>query len=382
MPHFSQLRHRSISVLLVIVWNATASAEVPYAAAVGRLVKKHGIKADGPGVAILIVEPGKPAFMKGYGLARLRDDTPITPQTLFELASVSKTFTATATLILQERGKLSVDDDVRKYVPELPQYDVAHPVRIRDLLHHTSGLPDYLSFDGVPARHKNFWVNEDYAGEFARQREEHPLDFPTGQKYDYNNTNFMLLGLIIARVAKQSYGTFMQDQVFAPAGMKSTFVYESRQAATKERAALCAVGYEKHKKQWQETWGVPPYRMEEHLEVGDGAIWTNLEDMRQWDAALRQHKLVTQKTMQLAFQPSKTRDGETNTYGFGWEVYRDDSGGMNGFGHEGSWGGFRTSYYQYVVADRTTVILSNRGNFDPDAFWYELNDAVEEAEGE
>lgn len=376
----SYLTWTSGSVLLLSALVAESVANPPYSAAIDSLVKKHGFKADGPGVAILIVEPGKPAFMKGYGLARLRDKTPITPRTLFELASVSKTFTATAVLMLQERGKLAVDDDVRKYVPELPNYGPSRPIRISDLLHHTSGLPDYLSFDEVPSRHRDFWVNEDYASEFARQRQEHPLDFPTGQKYDYNNTNYMLLGLIVARVSKKSYGAFLHDEIFAPAGMKSSFVYENRQAATKERSLLCAIGYEKHKKQWQETWGVPPYRLEEHLEVGDGAVWSNLEDMRQWDAALREHKLITADSLQAALQPSKTKDGETNSYGWGWEVYRDDSGGMNGFGHEGSWGGFRTSYYQYVAADRTTVILSNRGNFDPDGFWYELNDAVEEAE--
>ena len=366
--------------VIVCLPSAAVAREPPFADAVDRLVKKHGIREDTPGVAILIVEPKKPAFMKGYGLARLRDNTPITRETLFELASVSKTFTATAMLMLDERDKLSLDDDVRKYVPELPNYDPARPIRIRDLLHHTSGLPDYLSFEGVPARNQGFWVNEDYAGEFARQRRKHPLDFPTGQKYDYNNTNYMLLGLIIARVAKKSYGAFMHDEIFASAGMKNTFVQEGRQSVGKDRAALCAIGYEKQKKQWQEAWGVPPYRMEEHLEVGDGAIWTNLEDMRQWDAALRDHKLIAKKTMQAAMQPSKTRDGETNSYGLGWEVYRDDDGHMNGFGHEGSWGGFRTSYYQYVAANRTTVILSNRGNFDPDAFWYELNDAVEASE--
>lgn len=380
MLSIAHIWYPRIGFWLLLLTSTAVCAAAPYTAAVDRLVKKHGVKPDGPGLAILIVEPGKPAFRKGYGLARLRDKTLITPHTLFELASVSKTFTATAILKLHERGKLSLDDDVRKYLPELPQYDPARPIRICDLLHHTSGLPAYLSFNGVPARHKNFWVNEDYAGEFTRQRQEHPLDFPTGEKYGYNNSNYMLLGLIISRLSQKSYGTFMHDEVFEPAGMKSTFVYESRQAVAKQRAALCAIGYEKHNQQWQETWGVPPYRMEQHLEVGDGAIWTNLDDMRQWDAALRQHKLIRRETMQMAFQPSKTRDGKTNSYGLGWEVYRDDSGGMNGFGHEGSWGGFRTSYYQYVAADRTTVILSNRGNFDPDAFWYELNDVVEKTQ--
>jgi CubicO group peptidase (beta-lactamase class C family) len=328
------------------------------------------------------VQPGKPVFKKGYGLARLRDKTPITPQTLFELASVSKTFTATATLMLQERGKLSLHDDVRKYVPELPKYDSARPIKIGDLLQHTSGLPDYLSFEDVPNHNRGFWVNEDYVREFAKRRNNFPLEFPTGQKYQYENTNYMLLGLIIARVSKRSFGRFMHDEIFEPAGMKSTFVYEDPKVVSNDRASHCAIGYEKKKKQWEESWGVPPYRSEQHLEVGDGAIWTSLDDMQRWDAALRGHKLISEATMKAALTPSRTRDGVTNDYGFGWQVYLDGSGIMNGFGHEGSWGGFRTSYYQYLAADRTTVILSNRGNFDPDNFWYALNDVVEQERGD
>lgn len=376
------LRLLFVAACAVFCTRETLADEASLARAVDRLVKKRGFTDDGPGVAILIVEPGKPVFKKGYGLARLRDKTEITPLTLFELASVSKTFTATATLILQEQGKLSIDDDVRKYLPELPKYDPAHPIKISHLLQHTSGLPDYLSFDDVPDHNRGFWINEDYVREFAKRRSSFPLEFPTGQKYEYENTNFMLLGLIIARVAKKSFGTFMHEEVFEPAGMQSTFVYENRKVVNHERAKDCAIGYEKQKKQWQETWGVPPYRAEQHLEVGDGAIWTNLDDMERWDAALREHKLISEKTMKAALTPSKTRDGQTNGYGFGWEVYMGDSKTMNGFGHEGSWGGFRTSYYQYVVADRTTVILSNRGDFDPDNFWYALNDVVEKERDE
>ncbi|HVX15310.1 MAG TPA: serine hydrolase domain-containing protein [Pirellulales bacterium] len=371
------LPHVALVVLLLV--SSRVAAETPLAAAIDRLVKKQGFTDEGPGVAILIVQPGRTTFKKGYGLAKLHPKTPITPETLFELASVSKTFTATGTLRLAEQKKLSIDDDVRDYLPELPEYDPQRPIRIRDLLQHTSGLPDYMQFADVPARHKDFWVNEDYAAEFARQREQHPLDFRTGRKYEYNNTNFMLLALIVERVSKRSFGTFLHDEVFAPAGMTSTFVYENPSAVPAGRGTLCAIGYEKTKKGWDAAWGVPPDRHETLLTVGDGAVWTNLADMAHWDAALRHHKLLNAATLREALKPSRTDDGQTNGYGLGWSVYLDDSGRMNGFGHDGSWGGFRTSYYHYQLADRTTVILSNRGSFDPDKFWYALNDVVEKA---
>lgn len=365
---------------------AAADAQEPVGherlvAAIDQLVEKSDITPDGPGIAILVQQPGRLLFKKGYGLANLKSRAPITSKTMFELASVSKSFTATAVLILHDRGQLSIDDDVRQYLPELPQYHENRPIRIRDLLHHVSGLPDYMSFENVPARHETWWSDEDYAAAFSKQRKEHPLDFPTGAKYEYNNTNYMLLGLLIERVAQKPFGLFLRDEVFVPAGMQNSFVYESPRAAPKEHAPGCirALGYEWRKKKqiWAEAWGAPPLREETLLTVGDGGIWTNLEDMALWDLAVREGKLLKEATWKMALKPSKTRDGKTNEYGLGWTLYRDDSGGLNGYGHEGSWGGFRTSYYRYLAADRTTVVLSNRGTFDPDKFWYGLEAAIE-----
>ena len=158
--------------------------------AIDQLVEAQGIQANEPGVAVLIHQPGKLLFQKGYGLATLQPERPITPHTRFELASVTKTFTATAVLLLHDRGKLSIEDDVRKHPPELPQYEQEQTICIRDLLQHTSGLPDYLQFEDVPARDKLFWVNADYLELFAKRRKQYPLAFPTGQKYVYNNTNY------------------------------------------------------------------------------------------------------------------------------------------------------------------------------------------------
>jgi CubicO group peptidase (beta-lactamase class C family) len=351
--------------------------------AIDDLVKKNGFTADGPGVAILVHQPGRLLFKKGYGLANLDKRIAITPQTMFELASVSKPFTATAVLILHDRGKLSVDDDVRKYIPELPEYRQRKPIHIRDLLHHVSGLPDYMSLQDVAARHKDYWVNEDYAGEFARQRSKFPLAFAPGQQYSYNNSNYMLLALVVERVSKKSFGTFLRDEVLTPAGMKDTFVYEGPDAVPRRPAPGCvnAIGYGKGMKKgvWKEQWGAPPFRNEELLTVGDGGVWCNLEDMARWDTALRQGTLLDPATVRSALTPSKTRDGKTNDYGFGWALYIDDARKMNGYGHDGDWNGFRTSYYRYLRADRTTVVLSNRGDFDTDKFWYALDEVIEKA---
>ena len=171
-PLRRMLRHAATFLGLATATAALAQDLHPskeLVAAIDKLVAKNGIDDDSPGVAIFIRVPGKLHFQKGYGLASVKDATPITPTTLFELASCSKPFTATALLILVDRGMLTLDDDVRDYIPELPEYDSDNPILVRDLLQHTSGLPEYFDFDdeGVPMRHKTYAVNEDYIGMFA-----------------------------------------------------------------------------------------------------------------------------------------------------------------------------------------------------------------------
>jgi CubicO group peptidase (beta-lactamase class C family) len=351
----------------------------PLARAIDQLVTEAGVTEETPGVAICIVQPGKWTFSKGYGLANLKEKTPITANTRFELASLGKPLTAIGVLILHDRSQLSLDDDIRKHLPELPVYDKSQPIKISHLLQHTSGLPDYMQMENVPAKNKDWWTNADYLPEFAKQQKAFPLTFATGQKYQYNNSNYMLLALLIERASGKSYADFMRDEVFLPAGMKETFVYHAPSAAPQgEALTTCALGYTRRPRGWVATWGLRPSRKETLLTYGDGAIWSSLEDLAKWDAALRSGKYLKPATAKKLLQPSRTRDGQTNQYGLGFVIYPGEKEGqLNGFGHDGDWGGFKTSYYQYTAADRTTIILSNKKDFDPDKFWYKLNDAIE-----
>jgi CubicO group peptidase (beta-lactamase class C family) len=334
--------------------------------AAAKLVQDAGIRSTAPGIAVLAVKPGRVLLMEGYGLANLARKEAISPCTRFDLASVSKTFTSTAVLILQERGLLSIDDDVRKYIAELPQYPNG-PLRIRDLLYHISGLTDYLELDSIPKSNGSFWVNADYLAALGKAK----LDFPIGRKYEYNNTNYMLLGLVVERAAKKRFGDMLREDIFVPAGMKNTFVYSSPTSIPENAAPPCnnAVGYESENKRWVARWGFPPgHRQEDHLEVGDGAVWTNLEDMVNWDTALRTNKLIKPATMKLALTGSRKNDH----YGLGWELYREGKGPLNGYGHGGYWRGFNTMYYNDLTDNNTVVLLSNRGNLDLDHFWEKL----------
>ena len=296
-------------------------------AGVDALVEKTGVKPTDPGLAVLITKPGGVLLMKAYGLADLRSRAPITRWTRFEIASVSKTFTATALLMLQQRGLVSVDDDIRKYIPELPHY-AREPIRIADMLHHVSGLPSYFDLKNVPKSHKTYWVSEDYPTELARQLPHFPLRFPTGRRYEYNNTNFLLMAVVVERVAGKPFAQFMHDEIFAPAGMVDTFIYDSPASVPVHSDHPCnnALGYEFKDKTWVENWGTVPARQETHLEVGDGAVWSNLVDMASWDAAVRTHRFLTPETMRRVLTPSRTRDGKTNAYGLGWALFMDRSG--------------------------------------------------------
>src|SRR5262245_21949837 len=172
---------------------------------VDALIARH-VKPNGPGCAVLVLRQGRVLHRKGYGLASVEHQAPVTPQTVFELASVSKQFTAAGVLLLVERGRLALDDDVRKHVPELPEFDPKRPIRITDLLHHISGLPEYLI--GVftakedPARLKTADVPRLIAGK--------KLVFPTGTKWKYCNTNYALLALVVERVTGKKFSAFMR----------------------------------------------------------------------------------------------------------------------------------------------------------------------------
>ncbi len=389
------LRHMLLHSYALLSLGAAAAAyaqdlrpSAELVSAIDRLVARNGIDDDSPGVAIFIRVPGKLHFQKGYGLANVKAQAAITPTTLFELASCSKPFTATAILILQDRGLLTLDDDVRDYIPELPEYDRDNPILIRDLLQHTSGLPEYFDFDdeGVPMRHKTYAVNEDYLGMFAKLKKDYPLQFRTGSKFEYTNSNFLLLASIVQRVAKKPFGEFVRDEIFIPAGMNHTFICQNPKSVPQEDEEEYnrAFGYEWHEKKeiWKPSWGTPPDWSQKVMVVGDGAVWSNLEDMAKWDSAVRAKKFLKPATWKEALTPSTTRKGKVLEYGKGWFIYANNDGSVYGYGHDGTWAGFENSYYRHLGSNRSTVILSNRDTLDTDDLWTALDALVEKHVGE
>ena len=188
-------------------------------------------KPDSPGCACGVINDQKLIYSKGYGMADLEHDVPITPQSVFYIASTSKQFTAASIALLALDKKLSLDDDIHTYFPEIPSY--GKPIRIYNLLHHTSGLRDHLDLVSLAGWHESDYVNNEMSLRLVAQ--QRGLNFETGTRYEYSNTNYMLLAEIVRKVSGKSLRLFAQERLFAPLGMNHTHVDDDYRQVVKQR---------------------------------------------------------------------------------------------------------------------------------------------------
>jgi len=307
---------------------------------------------DAPGAAVVVIQDGKIRHRKGYGLADLETRAPVRPETPFYLASVSKQFTAMGIMLLAEQGRLSYDDPVRKYFPELPAY--ADGITLRHLLHHTSGFPDYLNDRMVEDA-------TDFTNQQVLELMEHlkGLEFAPGERWDYSNSGYILLAMTVARASGQPFHRFMQEHVFRPLGMTSTRVYDESKPAIPNRArAYSREG---------NAFTLNDYHL---LTAGDGGTFSTAEDLAHWDRALYTEKLVKAATLRQAFTSGKLNNGKECGYGFGWSVgtFR----GLRTVSHGGGLGGFRTFILRFPDQQLSVIVLSNNGTFNSGATSYQI----------
>ncbi len=332
-----------------------------FAAALDSIFADAGIKADTPGAAVMVIDHGKVVFSRCAGLARLTDKKPITPQTTFELCSVSKSFTGAAILRLYDQGKLELEDDIRKFIPEMPVYDAKNSITILHVARMTSGMPDAMYAENVKSKNPDYLTNEDFAGEFARQRKKFPLKYPTGQGWEYSNTGYMVLGLLVERASKQSYSAFMKKEFFNPLGMKTAGVSATASIAPPNPA----YSYMREKDVFRFGCG-PPSIMPRPLllPVGHSCVYASLDDMERWDAGWRQGKIIKPATQKLALVPSTYGDNIPNVYAFGWGLTVAKGEGLRRMEHNGSYAGFETFIDRDVAEQRTLVVLCNVDSVD------------------
>jgi CubicO group peptidase (beta-lactamase class C family) len=285
--------------------------------------------------SVLVTRDGKALFSKGYGLANAEHQVPNTPQTRFRLGSITKQFTAMAILILQERGKFTVEDPIGKYLDDAPE--AWKGVTIHHLLTHTSGIPSYTA---DPEYGKKMAQPETVKSMIARFKDK-PLDFRPGEKFAYSNSGYFLLGAIIEKVSGVSYEAFLKEAIFDPLDMKDTG-YDRHATVLPRRAS----GYNRKGDALENA---------EYLDMAQpyaaGSLYSTVEDLAKWDRALDDGELISEESMARMFTPAK------DDYAYGWHV--TTRSGRKEVGHGGGINGFATDILRYPDQKVCVVVLCN-----------------------
>ncbi len=306
---------------------------------------------------VLVADKGNVIYHGAYGFADYDSKRMLNDSSVFELASVSKQFTAMGILILKEMGLLSLDDTLRKFFPQLPY----HHITIRNLLTHTSGLQDYMEVMDKKWDHKKIAFNNDMIAFLAKEKS--PVLFKPGTKWEYSNTGYALLGSVIEKVSGISYNDFLAQNIFQPLGMTHTFVYNTRRS-TKKIPDNYALGFTYSDSLMRYTLPdeLPDLDIVYWLDgiVGDGCVNSTTSDLFKWDRALYTDKLVSKKTLDEMLAPLvQTSPKDTSDYyGFGVDVQPHSERGKI-ISHSGGWAGYSTYITRFVDSNKAIIILSN-----------------------
>src|SRR5712664_74679 len=347
------IRSRIVGVLLasaLVFGNSLAAAEntaeEKKAVAVDEIFVDL-TKAGSPGCALGVYRDGKMVYSKGYGLANLEQNVPITPQSVFDIGSTSKQFSAASILLLEKQGKLSVNDDVRKYIPELPDY--GQKITILHLLNHTSGLRDYLTLmELAGVNTDSVTTDEDALALINRQK---GLNFAPGSDWLYSNTGFFLLSVIVKRVSGKTLREFAGENIFAPLKMTHTQYRDDHTSLIANRA----MAYDAKEKGGGYSLNVSYFE-----QTGDGAVHTSVEDLLKWDANFYSGQIGGKEFLAEIQEQGKLNDGKVLDYAKGLRIA--DYRGLRTVSHGGSWGGYRAELLRFPEQHFSVACLCNLGS--------------------
>ncbi|MFP2924941.1 serine hydrolase domain-containing protein [Pyxidicoccus sp. 3LG] len=310
-------------------------------------VRAEQKRVNVPGVAVAVVSHGRVIVAKGYGFSNLEHQVPVTPDTLFQSGSLGKQFTAMAVMLQVEAGRISLSDSITKYFPDAPASWA--PITIRHLLTHTSGLGD---LDGLIDQRKDYTDEE-----FAQFLYTLPLNFPAGLRWSYSNSGYVLLGLLVNRVAGTSYVNVLGEQVFKPTRMKTARGISEADIVPNRAAGYRLLdGVVKN-----QEWVSPSLNT-----TGDGSLYFSLKDLLAWDDAVDDRDILTRGSWRDILSPVKLASGATYPYGFGWFI--EERNGQLVHQHSGSWQGFKTSYFRFAGDSLSVIVLLNLAETNPEAF--------------
>ncbi len=315
-------------------------------------------RADSPGAAVVVVHDGAVVYQRGYGCADLEHRIPITPQTLFDVASVAKQFTGLSVAMLVQQGKLSLDDDIHKHLPDLP--DFGKPITINNLVHHSSGLRDWPETLSLSDMDMEGPITLDTILEMVRRQRE--LDFLPGSEEQYSNTGYNLLAATVAKVTGQSFRAWTDQNLFQPLGMKHTLVCDNPAEIILNRASSYAPdGKNKF------------HRVVSQLAAqGSSSLFISAEDMGRWLLNLDTTRVGGKAAIELMQQPGKLNTGEKKDYAFGLVLGRHH--GMTTVSHGGNWARYRSSMIWVPEKRFAAAILSNTSNIDTWALALKITD--------
>lgn len=315
-------------------------------------------KNDLPGCSVGAVKDGRLVYKRAFGMANLDYDVPNTTSTLFNLASASKPFTAASIALLAQQKRLSLDDDIRKYVPEMPKYD--ETISIRHLIHHTSGIREFsaLVFFGGGSV-DNALNDKAILNMLARQKN---ISFKPGEKHQYSNSNYHLLGIIVGRVSGKSLRAFAEENIFKPLGMKNTRFFDNRNEVVKNRAAGYMVGQDKSISVRSSLFDL----------VGGGGVLTTVEDLYLWDQNFYEPKIGNKELIELLTSPGTLNSGEKMDYAFG--LFLNKYRGLPVFKHSGNMQGYRAQTVTFPEQKFTAIALCNNMAILPSAIVEKLAD--------
>ncbi|MGA2948402.1 MAG: serine hydrolase domain-containing protein [Candidatus Sulfotelmatobacter sp.] len=296
-----------------------------------------------PGCALAVVKDDHVVYEHGYGMANLELGIAITPQSVFDIGSVSKQITAMAILLLAQEHRLSLDDDIRKYLPEMPDY--GSTITIRHMLHHTSGLRNYddlFDLQGIPEA--DLTTDRDAMELILRQK---GVNFRAGEEFLYSDTNYFLMSQIVKRVTGQTLRQFAQDRIFGPLQMTSTHFHDDHTMIVPRRAT----GYAPHK------GGGFEIDMSNFEQLGDGSVMTTVEDLFKWDQNFDHPLVGGADAIRQLTTPGTLNNGQTIPYAMG--IFLDHYRGLNWIHHSGEWVGYRAALSRFPDQHFSTLVLCN-----------------------
>ncbi len=344
---------RKIAVFGAIALTCTAplanAAPDPesFRAQVDSVVQAEMQREDVPGVAIAVLHNGEVILAKGYGKATLEHNVPVTPDTIFQSGSIGKMFTAVSVMKLVEAGKMRLDDPITNYLPSAPERWKS--ITIRHLLTHTSGVADGDKFN----------LRADYSDEeLAKLCFSLPLEFAAGSRWNYSNTGYVLLGIIVNQAAARSYLDIIDSEVFKPLGMKTARGISDADIVPNRASGYARVdGGLKN-----QDWVSPSFNR-----TADGSLYLSLNDMISWEKGVERGAILSSASWNQIYSPVRLTSGKTYPYGFGWMLESTATGQARRY-HSGGWQGFSTFYSRYLGDGLSVIVLANTDDANVELF--------------